>query len=147
MRTSTVRASRSCSPAPVPVPDEGRDRDAEEGGAEQGAEEVGAAGVEGEDAEAEEALARGEADRADREDAQDEEDEERPVAGRTRLVAVGDQAVCDQQAQTPVDDEGAEAAAGTGDRTGALLGQTELFAAVTEVDTCSLRGLAGPGEP
>ena len=97
-------------------------------------------------AQAEQALAGGEADRADGEDAEGEEEEQGPVAGGL-VVAVSEQAVCDQEAEGPVDDEGTEAASGTGDRAGALLGQTELLTAVTELDTGFLQGLARSGEP
>lgn len=133
-------------PASVAVPDQGREAEAQQDRAQQGAQGVDRAGVQGEDPQAEQALARGEAEGADGQHADDEEEEQRPVPGRL-AVAVGDQAVCDQGAQTPVDGEGAQAPAGARDGSGARLGQAQLLSAVSEVGTGVLGGRAGSGQP
>ena len=71
---------------------------------------------------------------------------QRPVPGRLPVTA-GDQPVCDQDAQRPVDDEGAEAPPERGDGARPCLRQTQPLAPVSEVDAHVLGGRAGPGEP
>ena len=91
-------------------------------------------------------LAGGGADRADRQQAHARG--RRPSAqlpadcGHRR-----EQPVCDQHAQRPVDEEGAETAAERRDRPRAFLRQTEPLAPVTEVGAHVLGRRAGPGEP
>lgn len=95
-------------PAPVAVPDQGRDREGEKHAAHQDPACPEPPAVLGDDAQSEESLARREADRTDGEHAQCEKDAERPVPGRLP-VTIGEQSVCDQEAQPPVDEDGAEA--------------------------------------
>lgn len=94
-------------PAPVAVPDERRDRDAEQQAPQENPDDPEPAAAFGDDAQTEDPLAGGETDRAHGQHTEYEEDAERPVSDGLP-VTIREQPVCDQEAEPPVDEDGAE---------------------------------------
>lgn len=93
--------------APVAVPDEGRYGQAQQRAAQQGPPEPEPAAALGDDPQTEDTLAGGGADRPDGEDVQDEEHAERVIGGALRVAC--EEAVRDEHAQRPVEEQRAEA--------------------------------------